>query len=141
MNKDECLNVLNSVLEIDKNLVEQHLGLKWQAPLIPDEYIQKLPEKRELLRNDTSSGQSPSILYQIAWISVFNTTFQISESLSIVSFDDSNECNQIINTLQVVLKQAGFLIDKTAIKLIEQYADEEKNIVCLVILIENSNEK
>lgn len=54
------------------------------------------------------------------------------DSLSIVSFDDSNECNQIINTLQVVLKQAGFLIDKTAIKLIEKYAEEEKNIVCLV---------
>ncbi|XP_039438047.1 dynein regulatory complex protein 1 homolog [Culex pipiens pallens] len=112
MNKDECLNVLKSALEIDQILVEQHLGLKWQAPVIPDEYIQKLSEKRELLRTDTSSGQSPN-------------------SLSIVSFDDSNECNQIINTLQVVLKQAGFLIDKTAIKLIEKYAEEEKNIVCL----------
>lgn len=65
MNKDECLNVLKSALEIDQILVEQHLGLKWQAPVIPDEYIQKLSEKRELLRTDTSSGQSPSSFDQL----------------------------------------------------------------------------
>ncbi|XP_058837079.1 dynein regulatory complex protein 1 homolog isoform X2 [Topomyia yanbarensis] len=112
IHKSECLEILKSILEIDKILSEQHLGRKWQAPPMPDECVQKRSETVILAIDDS-----------IPITSQRNT--------SLVTFDDSTERNQILDILQVVLKQAGFLIDKTAMKLMESYALEEQNLVCL----------
>lgn len=60
MNRSECSDVLKSIFEIDKILVEQHLGLKWQAPCLPDEHAQKLPEKMGSFGSESTLVQSQS---------------------------------------------------------------------------------
>ncbi|XP_062565313.1 dynein regulatory complex protein 1 homolog [Armigeres subalbatus] len=112
MNKNECSDVLKSILEIDKILIEQHLGLKWQAVQLPEEHAQKLSDK--IGSFDSDSTLVPS---------------QVNTSL--MTFDDLDERKQILDILQMILRQAGFLIDKTALKLIEEYTEDEQNLVCL----------
>lgn len=48
-----------------------------------------------------------------------------------MTFEDKNERTQMLHILQIVLRQAGFLVDKTAIKLIEEHTEDEQNLVCL----------
>nr|XP_029733935.1 dynein regulatory complex protein 1 homolog [Aedes albopictus] len=112
MNKNECSDVLKSILEIDKMLVEQHLGLKWEGPSLPDDHAHKLPEKMG------SFGSESTLVHS-----------QVSTSL--MTFEDKHERTQMLHILQIVLRQAGFLVDKTAIKLIEEHTEDEQNLVCL----------
>ncbi|XP_055593336.1 dynein regulatory complex protein 1 homolog [Uranotaenia lowii] len=111
MNKSECLSVLESILSIDKTLVEQHLGLKWQPPNFPDDHIQKI--------SDTFNSITS------------NSVVATSQNGTVVSFENEAERVQIMNVLQIVLKQAGFLVDRTALRLIEEFTEEEKSLVCL----------
>lgn len=61
MNKNECSDVLKSILEIDKMLVEQHLGLKWEGPSLPDDHAHKLPEKMGSFGSDSTLVHSQGI--------------------------------------------------------------------------------
>lgn len=47
------------------------------------------------------------------------------------TFEDLNDRKQMLDILQIVLNQAGFLVDKTALKLIEQHTEDDQNLVCL----------
>lgn len=56
MHRNECITVLNDVLKIDEDLIENHLGLKWEAPLMPDDQVQQLLQKPVSLLNDDLSS-------------------------------------------------------------------------------------
>lgn len=55
----------------------------------------------------------------------------ISETLPTASFDVTNEIRQIWNTLQVVIKQAGFLVDNTAINMVEKCTQDKQHLMRL----------
>lgn len=70
-----------------------------------------------------------SCLYHFDDSDLLMVIFLVSTSLQ--AFEDLNERKQILDILQIVLKQAGFLVDKTALKLIERHTEDDQNLVCL----------
>ncbi|XP_053686319.1 dynein regulatory complex protein 1 homolog [Sabethes cyaneus] len=110
MHRNECITVLNDILKIDEELIEKHLGLKWQSPPMPDNQIQHLLRK----------PIGPSNDYQL-----------LHETTPIISFDSTNDMRQIWDTLQAVIKQAGFLVDFSAINMIEKNAPDKHHLVRL----------
>ncbi|XP_058465651.1 dynein regulatory complex protein 1 homolog isoform X2 [Malaya genurostris] len=104
MNKNECVDILKSVFEIDKILTEQHLGRKWTFPTVSKDYTKKQTQLGAVDKDNNTCTTSKSVL---------------------------NERDQFLDILHGFMEQAGFLVDKTVVKLMDTYAREDQSLVCL----------
>ncbi|XP_055526869.1 dynein regulatory complex protein 1 homolog isoform X3 [Wyeomyia smithii] len=108
MHKNECITMLNDVLKIDEELVEKHLGLKWQTPPMKDDRIQKILHKTDIVLDGDQLSCGPSPVSRL---------------------ESTNEIKEIWDTLQTIIRQAGFLADNNAINISEQYTQDKKHLV------------
>ncbi|KAH1016648.1 hypothetical protein HUJ04_007832 [Dendroctonus ponderosae] len=134
MNKNRTLAVLKKILDTDKILYEQQMGLEWDPPqnFIVDK--KSLPSYRLAVNNvpaeflhDGKSVESRSV----GQILSVQTIFQDSESLDSNLQDNSNYMKVLKHILTRISDKSGFLAEKRLKELLKGYTDDQKNIVRL----------
>lgn len=76
MNYEECLQQLDKVLQIDKTLTEQQLGLEWQEPEINLLDIQDLPSYKHALKVIKDEEEKPAETSKFKCVLVICHKFQ-----------------------------------------------------------------
>uniref|UniRef100_A0A336MHQ0 CSON001907 protein n=1 Tax=Culicoides sonorensis TaxID=179676 RepID=A0A336MHQ0_CULSO len=119
MNYEECLSQLDKVLQIDKTLTEQQLGMEWQEPEMDLYRLEDLPSYKNAIKTIKEEMENPTETKTI-------TVVTRRESLT-----NDHTQKLLKQILKKITDKTDFLVEEKVFELLKPYTEEEKTLVCL----------
>jgi dynein regulatory complex protein 1 len=130
MNEEEAKDIMRKVLQADRIIYEQQLGMKWEPP------SQDLFRNVDPLSFHSLSIHSPTTLNEAEaafenGMSARTSNDQEQESLSLRFHESKQQSKTMKKTLELLCNEAGFLVEDKLQKLLAPLHKDEQSLMRL----------